>query len=79
MSDVQSMGVDIPVYDLDRLKAVARVRLIEDHVAPTALNIYHLVLKLRTEELRDAARMRGVRLLGDADVPIADIEGGCVE
>lgn len=65
---------DFPAYDLDRLRAVARVRLIEDGRDPTDLNIYKLIAVLRAEEIGAAAR--GRRLFTETPAPVA---GGMTE
>ena len=45
----------IPMYDLDRLKAIAKARLMALGEDPNdSLKVYHLVARLRGEELRRA-------------------------
>lgn len=68
------MICDFPAYDIDRLRKVARIRLLEDGREPTDLNIYKLIAQLRADEIRMAAK--GRRLLTEAPVEVA---GGMVE
>lgn len=65
---------DFPAYDLDRLRKVARVRLIEDGRETTDLNIYKLIATIRAEEIRAAAH--GRRLFTEIPVIVA---GGMTE
>ena len=65
---------DFPTYDLDRLRKVARIRLIEDGREPTDLNIYKLIAVIRAEEIGAAAR--GRRLFTETPVAVA---GGMTE
>ncbi len=65
---------DFPVYDLDRLRKVAKVRLIGDGREPTDLNIYKVIAAIRADEIRMAAR--GRKLFTETP---ADVAGGMIE
>lgn len=69
--------MDYPPYDLDRLQKVARLRLIEDGVRPTSLAIYHMVARMRTEEVRYAREFGGGSYV--LENTALDIPGGCTE
>jgi hypothetical protein len=63
-------------YDLDKLKTLARERLVRQGVAPTALNIYHLVPTIRKEQLRAE---RDLRMADDVIVAVDCVEDDAKE